>query len=108
LDGMEKCAKEMAADVKKQLYPGHGYVTGNLRNSIQVHRSDTLGTVTMGSNVGAGDPVIYTYWVETGKRRGAQTRFRGYHMFQNTSNKFSRNFKSCEKIISQEVIGRFD
>ena len=108
MDGLEECAKELTGHIQSQLYPGHGFKDGPLRRSITYRRSDRSGTVLIGSNVGMGSPLPYVYWVETGKRRGRQTRFRGYHMFKNTYDKFNRNFRSCQKIIEKKLIGALD
>ena len=109
MDGLEECAKELTANVQSQLYLYHGWKTGVLKGSIQYRRYDSLGSVIVGSNViRGGSPLVYAYWVETGKRRGRQTRFPGYHMFKNTYNKFNRNFRSCERIIHRKLIGALD
>ena len=63
--------------VKMQLYPGHGYITGNYYNSVHgdiiasrhgmIHDSDA----------------VYGPWLEGVGSRNETTRFKGYAMFRN-------------------------
>jgi len=108
MDGIEDVAVEMGADVQTQLYPYHGWKTGHLRGSIQTRRFDSLGVVVIGSSVQKGANLPYVYWVETGKRRGRQTRFAGYHMFKNTYDKFRGNFRSWNKLIEGKLVGALE
>lgn len=68
------------ADVKSQLYPGHGYLTGRLQRAIRGHLVENLH--------GEIDPsgVYYAIYVEKGNGRG----FNGYHMFAKTREKINK------------------
>ena len=83
------------ADVKKQLYPGHGWKTGNLKRSIRGHLVKNFH--------GEIDPqnVYYAIYVEKGNGRG----FKGYHMFANTRKRIKKmNWrKMVDKVIKREL-----
>lgn len=65
------------AKVRQQLFVGHGRITGHYRGSVHGEVVDSLHGRIHDSNV------VYGPWLETGKRRGEQTRFKGYAMFRN-------------------------
>jgi hypothetical protein len=72
---------------KRQLYPGHGVVTRHLRESVAGGLVRHLLAQVDAGERKQGANIVYAFWVETGKRRGKQTRFPGYHMFANTRRK---------------------
>lgn len=102
-EGIFDVAAEISADVQDQLYQGHGWRTGRLRGSIAARQFSDLG-FEVRSGALTGEPVNYAYWVETGKRRGIQTRFPGYHMFQNAYIKWRENKSRINKIMSRAVM----
>jgi len=79
------------ADVKNQLYPGHGYRYGNLQRSIRGHLVKDLH--------GQIDPhkVHYAVYVEHGNGRG----FKGYHMFANTQKKINK--KNWRRVVDKAI-----
>ena len=100
--GLFDVASEMVGTVQEQLYAGHGWVTGRLRGSIGARQFSDLGyEVTSGAIT--GQPVVYAYWVETGQRRGSQTRFRGHHMFERTADKWNNNGSRIETIMAARI-----
>jgi hypothetical protein len=68
------------ADVKKQLYPGHGYLTGNLQRSVRGHLVRNFHAEIDPQNV------QYAIYVEKGNGKG----FSGYHMFARTREKIAK------------------
>jgi hypothetical protein len=76
---LARVANRSVTDIKEQLYPGHGLVTGHLRRSMTFEQRDNGMTVSIGTNV------IYGPYIEFGSRRAS--RFLGYHMMRNTSGK---------------------
>lgn len=96
--GMFDVSAEISTDVQDQLYQGHGWRTGRLRGSIAARQFSDLG-FEVRSGALTGEPVKYVYWVETGKRRGVQTRFPGYQMFENTWRKWNGNRRRIEQIM---------
>lgn len=82
-EGLEQIALKGQSLVQAQLTPGHGVRTGHFRRSIHgglqrhLHAQIDAGLAQQGANV------VYTNWLETGTRRGVQTRFGGYAMFAN-------------------------
>ncbi len=83
------------ADVKKQLYPGHGWKTGNLKRSIRGHLVKNFHAEI--------DPqdVKYAIYVEKGNGRG----FNGYHMFAQARQRINKmNWrKMVDKVIKREL-----
>jgi hypothetical protein len=71
--------------IKLDLYPGHGLVTGHYARSIHGEMSGTLHGVVHDSNV------VYGPWLETGRRRGQQTRFRGLAHFRRATQQLQAN-----------------
>ena len=64
-------------DVKGQLRPGHGLITGHYRRSIHGElKSSVLGIVH-------DSGVVYGPWLEGVGSRNKTTRFKGYAMFRN-------------------------
>lgn len=96
--GMFDVSAEISTDVQDQLYQGHGWRTGRLRGSIAARQFSDL-SFEVRSGALTGEPVKYVYWVETGKRRGVQTRFPGYHMFEETWRKWNGNRRRIEQIM---------
>jgi hypothetical protein len=61
--------------VKRQLYPGHGLITGNLRRSVSGAMTGPLSGII-------ATPVVYGAYIEGVSRRNETTRFKGYSMFR--------------------------
>jgi hypothetical protein len=102
--GIFDIAAEITTDVQEQLVAGHGWVTGRLRGSIGARQFSNLGYEVRSGAV-TGEPVPYAYWIETGKRRGRQTRFRGYQMFGRAAKKWNSNRARIDKIMADHVLG---
>lgn len=101
--GLFDVAAEITGTVQEQLYPGHGWVTGRLRGSIGARQYSDLG-YEVKSGATTGSPLSYTYWIETGKRGGRQTAFRGYQMFEKARNKWDNNRSRIDKIMTSAVM----
>jgi hypothetical protein len=102
-EGIFDVAAEITGDVQEQLYAGHGWRTGRLRGSIAARQFSDLG-FEVKSGALTGEPVEYAYWVETGKRRGIQTRFPGYHMFEESWRKWQANRRRIEQIMGRALV----
>ena len=89
-DGLTKIALVGEGYVKKDLYRGHGVLTGHLRASIAGGPKKNLVSVVDAGQMLQGRNVVYAYWVETGIRRGRQTAFKGYGMFKAATAKLQR------------------
>ena len=100
--GIFAVGTQIAATVQDPLVPGHGRVTGNLRGSITARQFSDLG-YEVRSRADTGEPLVYAYWVETGKRRGLQTRFRGYQMFRRAAEKWNSNRSRIAKIMLTNI-----
>lgn len=83
-EGLDEVAKIGEGDVKSQLYPGHGFVTGNLREAVAGDLIDDLVAVIDAGEHIQGKNIVYAEWIEAGKSR-RPTRFRGYRMFARTT-----------------------
>lgn len=96
-------------DVQEQLYPGHGFLTGALSRSIQGKPKQMSKTRFIGDIKSSNPPLEYSYWVETGIRKGSKTRFKGYHMFRDTARKLNKTnivAKTMKKSILKVLGGR--
>ncbi len=71
-------------EVKLQLVPGHGLITGNYRRNIN---GEILAN---GNGLVHDNNVVYGPWLEGVSSRNASTRFKGYHMFRNAQQKVDR------------------
>ena len=71
-------------EVKLQLRPGHGLLTGNYRRNIN---GEILAN---GNGLVHDNNVVYGPWLEGVSRRNASTRFKGYRMFRNAQQKVDR------------------
>ena len=100
--GIFDVASEVVGTVQEQLYGGHGWVTGRLRGSIGARQFSDLGYEVRSGAI-TGEPLVYAYWVETGKRRGLQTRFRGYQMFQRAAEKWNSSRSRIAKIMLTQI-----
>jgi len=104
--GLFDIADEITGDVHEQLYAGHGWVTGRLRGSIGARQFSDLGYEVRSGAV-TGDVVPYTYWIETGRRGGVQTRFRGYQMFERTANAWNNKRTRIEYLMGRALVRAF-
>jgi len=108
---MKKTGDAMVKDVQRQLYPNHGYITGNLRKSVTWRESKFFknGKSEVIIDTSRGHPsqnVPYTRWIEEGGRHprwGTMTSFKGYHMFRKTMSKFSKQ-KKIAKILGVGIV----
>ena len=96
-------------DVQEQLYPAHGFLTGALSRSIQGKPTQMSKTRYIGDIKSSNPPIEYSYWVETGIRKGTKTRFRGYNMFRDTARKLNTTNiveKTMKKAILKALVGK--
>ena len=104
--GVFEVGVAIAATVQEPLVPGHGRVTGNLRGSITARQFSDLGYEVRSGAI-TGEPVVYAAWVETGKRRGSQTRFRGYHMFERTADAWNNKRTRIGDLMGRALVRAF-
>lgn len=94
--------------VKEQLTPGHGRVTGNLRNHVGASMvRDYLAQVDAGE-ARYGANLIYSNWVEGISDRNKTSKFKGYHMFKEAHDHMNNNPKLYEQYIGDALIEAFD
>lgn len=90
-----RAAKEGAKLVRAHLNSGHGVRSGDFKSSIHGElRKNRYGLISTDHK-----PVIGT-WLETGKRRGVRTRFRGYAMFRRGRRELQ---KDIDRIVAPEL-----
>ena len=96
---------EGANRVKQQLEPGHGRVTGNLRNHISASLvRDNLAQFDAGETR-YGTNLVYSNWVEgIDERNRARPGFPGWHMFAKAHEHIDNNPKLYEKYIGDAII----
>ena len=95
--------------VKEELKPGHGRVTGNLRNHIGASIvRDYVAQVDAGE-AQYGANLIYSNWVEgISTRNRKRPGFPGWHMFANAHAHIDNNPKLYEEYIGDALIEAFD
>ena len=94
--------------VKEQLYPGHGRITGNLRNHIGASIvRDYVAQVDAGE-ARLGSNLIYSNWVEGISTRNSPDGFEGHHMFENAYNNMDNKPDMYQKYILDPVVEAFD
>jgi|TARA_R110000751_G_scaffold97232_2_gene189236 hypothetical protein len=84
-DTLQDVTERGESITKRQLFPGHGFVTGTLRRSI-------AGEVINSRNTLVKTNVVYGAWIEGTSRRNATTRFKGYHMFRKATQSLNRSW----------------
>jgi len=89
--------------VKDQLYEGHGFVTGNLKNHIGADLVDDLvAQVDAGKNR-YGANLVYASWIEGISSRNQRSRFKGYHMFENARRRMDGNQAMRDRYIGRSI-----
>tara|TARA_R100000808_G_C2107593_1_gene122697 strand:- start:521 stop:916 length:396 start_codon:yes stop_codon:yes gene_type:complete len=105
LDAINKGIQNMALvteeRVKKQLYKGHGVLTGHLRRSISGMRTGDLRAQVDSGKILQGANVVYTDWVEGISSRNAISSFKGYKMFENAKKELEKENK--DKYFKQAI-----
>ena len=87
-------------DVKLQLRPGHGLVSGHYRRSIHGETGSALHGRIHDSNV------VYGPWLEGVSSRNQTTRFKGYAMFRNATQQLERKKGAMLEHRVQQAMGR--
>ena len=90
--------------IKQDLYPGHGRITGNLRNHIgaSVPR-DNVAQIDAGE-FRYGSNLIYSSWVEGISERNRKSVFKGYGMFADAYIHINNNPKLYEEYIGDAIV----
>lgn len=73
-DSLSEIALNLTANIQEELYPGHGYVRGDLHDSIQ---SNITSKNNLGGVIEAYSPVEYAEWVNDGHHSWG-----GYHFLE--------------------------
>tara|TARA_B100000745_G_C20016834_1_gene345637 strand:+ start:123 stop:539 length:417 start_codon:yes stop_codon:yes gene_type:complete len=107
--GLHELAEiEGANSVRSQLYPGHGFRTGNLKNHIN---ADLVGDFNAQVDAGAnryGSNLIYTNWIEGISKRNAISRFKGYRMFARMFAKLRTNDRAFQRYVGGAIMRVFN
>jgi hypothetical protein len=97
---------EGVGNVQSQLYPGHGYESGKLHDSIGYSVDGLSGQIDAGRS-NHGRNLNYAAWVEGVDPRNASSSFRGYGMFEKTR----RHLESIElykQYVGDEMMELFN
>jgi len=89
--------------VKDQLYEGHGFVTGNLKNHIGADLVDDLVAQVDAGRNRYGANLVYAAWVEGVGKRNPRSRFKGYKMFENARKRIEGNQSMFDKYIGRAI-----
>ena len=99
-DSIREIVNEGEKNVKGQLYPGHGLITGHYRRSVHGELTDSLHGRIHDSLV------VYGPWLEGVSSRNDRSRFKGYRAFRNA---FQRLEQTKDAIVRKHIaraIGR--
>ena len=100
---LELALIEGSNNVKDQLYEGHGFITGNLKNHIGADLVDDLvAQVDAGKNR-YGANLVYASWIEGISSRNPRSRFKGYHMFENARKRIDGNQPMLDKYVARAI-----
>jgi hypothetical protein len=94
---------EGVQNVRDQLYPGHGYVTGRLFRSISSALTDSLRVQIDAGKHRYGKNLSYAAWVEGTSKKNVRASFKGYGMFQKTHNHLSQGKSVFAKHIKKAI-----
>ena len=89
--------------VKDQLYEGHGFVTGNLKNHIGADLVDDLVAQVDAGKKRYGANLVYASWIEGISSRNQRSRFKGYHMFENARRRMDGNQAMRDRYIGRSI-----
>jgi hypothetical protein len=105
---LELATIEGSNEVKDQLYEGHGFITGNLKNHIGADLVDDLvAQVDAGRNRYGGN-LVYAAWIEGIGKRNPRSRFKGYHMFENARKRIEGNQSMFDKYVGRAIERAFE
>ena len=94
---------EGSNNVKDQLYEGHGFVTGNLKNHIGADLVDDLVAQVDAGRNRYGANLVYAAWIEGVGKRNPRSRFKGYKMFENARKRIEGNQSMFDKYIGRAI-----
>ena len=100
---LELALIEGSNNVKDQLYEGHGFVTGNLKNHIGADLVDDLVAQVDAGRNRYGANLEYAAWIEGIGKRNPRSRFKGYHMFENARKRIDGNQAMRDKYIGRAI-----
>ena len=107
--GLHELAEiEGANYVRSQLYPGHGFRTGNLKNHIN---ADIVGDFNAQVDAGAnryGSNLVYTNWIEGISTRNSISSFKGYGMFRKMYGKLRGNDRAFQRYVGGAIMRLFN
>lgn len=92
-----------ANKVKKQLYPGHGRVTANLRNHVGGNLVKSLHAQIDAGEVRYGRNLVYAGWVEGISSLNQRSIFKGYGMFKNVKEWLARGSKEIDELFENAL-----
>ena len=105
---LELALIEGSNNVKDQLYEGHGFVTGNLKNHIGADIVDDLVAQVDAGRNRYGANLVYAAWIEGVGKRNAGSRFKGYHMFENARKRIEGNQSMFDKYVGRAIERAFE
>lgn len=100
---LELALIEGSNNVKDQLYEGHGFVTGNLKNHIGADLVDDLVAQVDAGRNRYGANLVYAAWIEGVGKRNPRSRFKGYKMFENARKRIEGNQSMFDKYIGRAI-----
>ena len=91
--------------IKDQLFPGHGFVTGDLHRHISANMTGPLTAQIDAGLHRHGRNLVYAGWIEGWSARNSLSSFKGYRMFRRTYKKLvNLSERSIKKYIESKII----
>jgi hypothetical protein len=100
---LELATIEGSNEVKDQLYEGHGFITGNLKNHIGADLVDDLVAQVDAGRNRYGKNLVYAAWIEGVGKRNPRSRFKGYSMFENARKRIEGNQSMFDKYVGRAI-----
>jgi len=105
---LELATIEGSNEVKDQLYEGHGFITGNLKNHIGADLVDDLVAQVDAGRNRYGANLVYAAWIEGVGKRNPRSRFKGYSMFENARKRIEGNQSMFDKYVGRAIERAFE
>lgn len=90
--GTEEITRKGKLRAGLELRPGHGLLTGAFKSNLQTEQMGLSGLLK------SGDERPIKTWIETGRRRGKKTRFRGTGVFRKTK----RHMETIKRAVMEK------
>tara|TARA_R110002110_G_scaffold49697_1_gene147669 strand:- start:105 stop:521 length:417 start_codon:yes stop_codon:yes gene_type:complete len=104
---LELATMEGQVRVQKELYPGHGFVTGHLFKHIGAAKVGPLTAQFDAGHNRYGANLIYSYWIEGSSPKNVSSSFKGYKMFDRAYQRLATKPNLWKRYVGMRVMRAF-